>query len=391
MEPSSRYLTKVEFVDWLSGFSKWLKEFEEGMVTRLEERLVARLEERLVTRIEEQLAPRFAQIDSRFVAIEDKLDGIDKRLRDIEGFQKYEADAIEYELDMVLQDYLRKTYPLMTIQQFPIKYISDENGVPITELDAAFRMTPYARPDDRELRTLTKGDTLSMRPDKIDAHGLAPQPTFVLAEAKHHITKDKIVTKLVQFDRIMHMFKVVQEIQEKRAKKEVVHGYDTLVRTVDRNKYLIGIERGLLFFGAAYWERGLLKEFQAAVANMKNAVAFFERPLVLDGEDSARQRQKLKAYQTICAIEREWYPADSLPPREVDDAAILRLPTIERYALQCADCIAPSGNRYQVLSTAQSIPIGITHIPLSGGGSVRRGRTEKRRHILKPHTRAQSK
>ncbi len=65
MEPSSRYLTKVEFVDWLSGFSKWLKEFEEGMVTRLEERL----------------APRFTEIDK-------KLDGIDKRLRDIEGFHR---------------------------------------------------------------------------------------------------------------------------------------------------------------------------------------------------------------------------------------------------------------------------------------------------------------
>jgi hypothetical protein len=102
-------------------FSEMLDRILEKRFNDMEERINIRLDGILEKRLDEKLKP----------IIDD--------LKEVKGFQKYEADAIELELQMVLKKHLSNVYPLMDIKPFEMKHISDPyTDNTITELDAAF-------------------------------------------------------------------------------------------------------------------------------------------------------------------------------------------------------------------------------------------------------------
>jgi hypothetical protein len=72
------------------------------------------------------------QINSRFTKLDNKVDELVK-------FQKYESEAIEYELEALVQKYLQRKYQLYTVKRFPAKHLYDPyTWSEISELDAAF-------------------------------------------------------------------------------------------------------------------------------------------------------------------------------------------------------------------------------------------------------------
>ena len=71
--------------------------------------------------------------------LEEKLAAIHKILKELKGFQSYESDAIEFELQEVLESYLVAEYHLMKVERFRMKKISDPIKVKyITDFDASF-------------------------------------------------------------------------------------------------------------------------------------------------------------------------------------------------------------------------------------------------------------
>jgi hypothetical protein len=200
--------------------------------------------------------------DTRMSGLESRMSNIEKEVKEIKGFQKLEANAIEYELYMLLKTHLRKTHPFLVVNEFPMKRLHDPTtDIEITELDSSFLLTPIKIVPDHS-RLIEAGITISP-PVAVSA---THESIFVMAEAKHHLTRNKVMEKLAQFERIRHMFKVASSLG-----KDASHSYTKkFVETVNKHSFLSSIHKSILYFGAAYWEIGLLQELQHDVEKYKN-------------------------------------------------------------------------------------------------------------------------
>jgi hypothetical protein len=299
-------------------FSEMLDRILEKRFNDMEERINIRLDGILEKRLDEKLKP----------IIDD--------LKEVKGFQKYEADAIELELQMVLKKHLSNVYPLMDIKPFEMKHISDPyTDNTITELDAAFLITPIIyKPDYKRLK-----EAGLPIPSK-DTYSTILLTKFILAEAKHHINRNKVARKLWQFDHICNMFKAADTLSTSTDPSAFGSKFTS---TVKHNKYLGEIKESFLFFGAAYWEKKLLQHLQAATREWKQLAEEFTH---------ASNIEKPAIYEKIRSLESVWYTdrdhkeVQTLK-QQMTDEQIMLLNTIDG-AMGHIEFIYPSGDRYVV-------------------------------------------
>lgn len=262
--------------------------------------------------------------------IDKKLAPIKKDLQDVKNFQKYEADAIEYEVQVVLQKELEKSYNVANIEPFQMKNLRDIYDKPISELDAAFLVKTIS---------MSSEDTFM----------------FVLAEAKHYIHRGKVAQKLQQFERMVDMFRVAHTITPDT---DISQYNPVFLTTLERNKFLTAITDWKLYFGALYWEKQLAETLQADIKKCRDLCFRFN-----NGQD------KLTLYYKIKALESKWYT--STYNTQLTDDEILQLPKYDSI-LEKVDIIIPSGNRYTISNINQDLqPV------YSVGGSKRKTHRNK--------------
>jgi hypothetical protein len=263
---------------------------------------------------------------------------IEGTLRKLEGFQRNEADSIEFELRKIVEKYLMKKYAHMTIKTYALKNPKHPyTNKQLTDLDAAFLLVPYVHKVDHERM---KSTGISYRaPEKGNM-------ILAIAEAKHHMTKDKIVKKLAQFNIIYKMIWLAKRITEN---PDAAHDRSTMsngrkitskfIKTIERSEFQY-INDFILFFGAAYWEKGILDDFEKDVATYKELAAEFEAT----GDQGLLQQAS--------ALEGRW-------TNEASDAHSIT------GAMRYVQFIYPSGERYSISHTRD--PAGITTLGINGG------------------------
>jgi len=318
MNMSDVPLTEKRFLEIINGFDKRF----EAMDKRFE-----------------AIDKRFEAIDKRFENMDKRFDKIEKQLIDVRRFQIHEAEAIEYELGSVLRSFLMKKYPLTIITKFPMKELYDPiTEERITELDAAFLVSPMKhKPDMRRL--LEVGIKIpKMRNNIVHVH---EETHLIIAEAKHHMSTNKIATKLWQFDRILDYFKHIHIIKSGATDWVVTEKF---AMTYERNPYLAQITTIHFYFGAAFWQKGIADDLKNDIQKWKENVEMFE--------STTNSGEKLRIFNTILAIEMKWYRNTDRPKQQTSKLdmvpeEIVALKTIEG-AFKHLDLILPSGDRYFV-------------------------------------------
>jgi hypothetical protein len=312
---------------------------------------------------EKKLVELFKEFEARLdtkldIKFNEKLLPIYTALNELRGFQKHESDAIELELELVIHKYLKEKYKTMNVTLFPAKKLYDPHTNDlITDLDAAFLIKELEyKPDIPRLR-----DAGLPIPKKLN---IKKHSIFVLAEANHHMTKSKISTKLLQFDRICDLFNTTKSTIQSGNKE----GYDEhFIKSLTHNKYFADIDNYILFFGSPFWERGLLKIFKEIVTNYKKLLEQFR--------NTSDATEKLNLYKDIITLEKEWYPNNKIYRTIMTDDDIIKCKEIHG-AMEYVDFIYPSGERYHIEKNDKE-PYGITHISLTGGSSNRKSRKHK--------------
>jgi hypothetical protein len=294
------------------------------------------------------------KMNDMYINFDKKFKKIDDTLTKLTGFQNYEADAIELELQMVLRKHLKKDNPTMNIYNFPIKTFYDPyTGKTITELDGAFLLKPIIPIIDTNRFPLKENISNSY--------------IFVLAEAKHHINKNKISKKLYQFDRIIKLFDLTKTLLN--SDKINIEKYaPSFITSLKHNAYFVYINKCQLVFGAAYWEKGLLEKLQSAVKDYKKLLNNFRY--------SSSSDEKVRIYHDILALEKHWYPEGKSLHLDISDQDIILLSDIHG-AMEYVDIIYPSGDRFAIDIPEE--PIGISVIPLTGGKIAKINKTRRTR------------
>ena len=266
----------------------------------------------IVSRVETTLLPPLL---SRLDAIEQTIGEMKKDITELKQFQKYDSNTIEYELQMLLKKHIKHKYPHMSLKDFPMKIIKNPQEVVITELDAAFLIEPkqlhtnYTRLKEAGIHHLP---TLKL-------NTTYDEPTiFIMAEAKHHINRAKVIEKLKQFEQVYTLFKYARDIQNNMP--QIYTPY--FLKTIQRNKYIANITQWELYFGAANWDKGLLQDLQKDVELRKKLHAKFKVSL---------EKDKLPIYKRIISIDTKWGIDETMDS-----------------PLEYVKIIVPSGERYKV-------------------------------------------
>lgn len=300
-------------------FNEFLKVFETRM-SGVENRMTG-LETRM-TGVEN----RMTGLETRMSGLETRMSGIEGIVKELKGFQDYEAKAIEYELKKTLQAHLKKKFPLYTVETFGMKRLYDQYDKEITELDAAFLIKPWEYVHDYSiLASLHKNVKIKKNKLVYDENY-----TFVFAEAKHHISLDKVKYKLQQFHQICQLFTLARNVLEKKIDKDACS--PKFIKTVERNSYLGKIDNQYLYFCAAYWNDGLLDKLQEVISEYKSLSSEFPK---------ANNERKVAIYRKICKLESEWYAIHpAIPNTEIE--SLTSIDSIYNYV----DFIVPSGHRF---------------------------------------------
>jgi hypothetical protein len=313
---------------------------------------------------------KFDAIDKKFDAIDKKFDAIDKKLGNLQGFQDNEANAIEGELQMILRKYLIKEHPLMSITDFKIKTISDPvTHQSITNLDAAFLLKPSEyRPDYRRLYEAGISKIMTKQSESILSN------IFVMAEAKHYIYRDKIKYKINQFEKIRNFFSLAKKVVEmipKMAPQQIMeqlHVTRQFIETATRNRDFAKVDTFYLFFGAAYWQSGLLLEFQSAIEKYSK---------LSDEFITISHNKKIYLYNKMRALEKSWCSEEYYEQTMLTPEIVNKLPEY-RGILYYVKLIEPSGDRYKIMKKDE--PVGISNIILHGGGNTRKNKKQTKIH-----------
>lgn len=306
-------LTEKRFIELFTTlFNSSIKPFETRIDTR-------------ITELETRIDTRITGLETRMTGLETRMTKIEKTVLEIKGFQTHEAAAIEFELQSLLDKHLRITNPFYKVTPFSLKRLYDPiTDIEITELDAAFLLYPTKITPDHS-RLLSMG--ISVPVVEVSHPG---GNKFVLVEAKHYMAREKIIQKMEQFEKIRSMFH-----HAAIAIKAVTHPYSTeFMKTVRNNPQIGNIDHCILFFGAAYWEKGLLQELQNDVKKYKNYMISFS-----EGSDE----KKLQILRGANKLESKWGLALSK--------------TNISGALGLIDFIVPSGNAYVIPSAEKAEPL----------------------------------
>jgi hypothetical protein len=312
---------------------------------------------RAINRLEERLDRRFEAIDKRFEGIDKRFEGIEKNMREIKGFQKHESDGIEFEIYSTLKKYLKVEYGTKKIIDFPIKTLSDPYTFKLlSDLDAAFLIAPYdykanySRLAERGIPAPSSKKYISEKTN-----------IFVLAEAKHYISTNKVAFKLSQFDRIIEMVAIAKRIDAGDIPEGI---HKSFIKFVKREPMFSQINECYLYFGAAFWYKDDMQKFKKDVEVYKDCVSVIKTA----GMGSAK---KIKAYKSIKNIEERWYTntddEECIPPkRDLTDDEIVELEDIDG-AIAHVEIIIPSGERFSVNENTNE-PSGIVAVSVNKGG-----------------------
>jgi hypothetical protein len=280
--------------------------------------------------------------------INKRLDSLELTVRDLKGFQDYESKAIEIDLQILLKKYLSSIYSTSRILPFPlIKLYCPFTLKEITELDAAFLIEPFYKSYNK---SVTRKKNLNV---------YSKNNIFVLAEAKHHITKNKIKVKLQQFDEIRQLFKEAENVLTNYMHKNIsnyITNTDSTVNeakrvffeTVRRYKFLGYIKETILFFGAAHWDKKLLNDIQADIRKYK-AYANEFNTLHLKTNNNKKNEEKIRLYKLAYEVEKQWYDNHIA----LNDEEIIKR-TLLPSSLQFCELIIPSGDRYAIVPSSSS-------------------------------------
>jgi hypothetical protein len=349
------YLTEKRFNEFQGQLDKRFDDFQEQLDKKLDIKLDILFEKYEKRLLEKMTNMMDTMIDNK---LDKKLKPIHDTLKTLQGFQDNEANAIEYELEMIIEKYLKDNYPIKTVTKFPIKTPMDPyTDKEITDLDVSFLIKDYKHTYNYS-RLKEAGIYMSISKQSNNK----TNTIFVLGEAKHYICKRKISDKLSQFDRICNIFKLSRHIIQNPNNISNLGVTDKFLSTVKRNTYLAEISSYILFFGAAFWEKGIMKAFNEAIKQYNELINNFTK---------ASEDKKVAIYYKILAIEQEWYGKDNAPVREdLADDSIKSLDKIEGFGLLYVKLIHPSGDRYKI-DTPEHIS-GYTTISLKGGNKTRR-------------------
>jgi hypothetical protein len=270
--------------------------------------------------------------------IEQVVAPIEKKITDLQGFQDYEAKAIEFELGMILKKYLSEKYHTMDVEEFQYKTLNNPfTFETISDLDAAFIVKPHIHiPELEHLEMLNISNTEKY---KYETEG---ETIFVLAEAKHYITLNKIKNKLRQMEIIKKLFIIAKKIlslENPKAKDLGIHL--KTIQYIKDNQLLAKIDSTILYFGATFWKKNLLLRLENDVKELNKLIELF---LEETNEDN-----KVNLYKEICNIETRWYDSKDAPNNpKLSKEEIINLKDIHS-ALKTVKLMQPSGERYAVI------------------------------------------
>lgn len=274
-------------------------------------------------------------VRAQFVEVNKRLDRLDGHVKELREFQHAEAEAIEFEMEMILRRFLEHKFQLSTIKDFPVRFLNDPlTDRPITEFDAAFLIAPLKYTPNFQ-RAAAAGIYIQ-RESVSEKDSLQ----LVIAEAKHTMTANRIAHKLWQFDRILGFLAKVKAV--KAGNNDGVSR--KFLTTVARNSFLHDIKDVHFFFGAAFWRKGLAQKFQAAITEWSRLASTFSL--------SRNPAEKIRIFRQIADIERIWYsdsdyPANQTVKLDVSDDAITELIEVDG-AFKHLGIIVSSGDRYKI-------------------------------------------
>lgn len=306
-------------------------------------------EERFLLLLNEVISPiktDITHIKTDIANIKKDIIRIDSTLQKLQGFQNNESKAIEFELKMVLQKYLKNKYPSLTLKVVEMKKVKDPyTNQYLTDLDAAFLLENI---NMRQNFTRLKESGISISRRLLTKNETDDTCIFIMAEAKHYIDKAKIIHKLSQFDKICNMFKLANKIANSndiKAEAEKLKVHKEFISTVKHNKYLSKINEYYLFFGATYWEKNIMEILKVDINKRSKYVREFLEPNIPN---------KVEIYKKICEIDAKWYAPENIPNNpQISDTSIVTLTEIKG-GLGYTKLIEPSGERYNVVSNIES-------------------------------------
>ena len=137
------------------------------------------------------------------------------------------------------------------------------------------------------------------------------------------------------------------------------------IKTMKLNNYVGNIDACYLYFGAAYWDKGLMDKLQQMVNEYKS---------LIDAFPAMKRERKIAIYRKLCKLESNWFVIHDPARTDSEIEAMKSVDSIYNYV----DFIVPSGLRFHV-SDDHSEPEGYTHV--GGGVSTRKTRKTKITHI----------
>ena len=141
--------------------------------------------------------------------------------------------------------------------------------------------------------------------------------------------------------------------------------------TVKSYNDMTNIQSYLLFFGASFWEKNLMDNFEKDIARRKEYVNKWYA--------STTNEDKIKLYRKIRNLEKVWYYSSDtktqLPPDyNLSDEEILQLSTIGG-AMGHVQFILPSGERYHVDEDIHEVK-PVASYPIGGKRTYRRRKND---------------
>lgn len=200
------------------------------------------------------------------------LDSTEAKIANHDGFIRHEATAIEREVAYSVKHHLVKAFPgftLLSPTNFPRFFNNPwKLGEVITELDGVYILS-----NDPEIRGENVEFTLTVPPTKELRHEIAERSRalkgltvtatpgssiepnrLVIIEAKHHVTRSKIETKLNQMKLISQYLEWARDPPQ-----DAVPKFKKNVEAFGFNKYST---RVYLYIGGVYWEEDAVQYVQ---------------------------------------------------------------------------------------------------------------------------------
>jgi hypothetical protein len=296
------------------------------------------------------------------------------------GFQTHEVQAIEDDFNKLLKKHLQREYPKMTVGTLGIKKMKNpfviDRTETLTDFDAGYLLSPYKHVSDIS-RLVERSIPIPSREKWLDMSYIC-----VIAEAKHYISRDKIQQKLYQFDifsKACLLAKDILNAPEELRTAEHFGVNESFIASITNESYIAHITDFILFFGAAYWQRGVFDTFSTDVSNYKEYLTKFA---------SANGDQKIRLYKEVLRLENKWYGNYQTPNKPLSDEDILALESVNG-AMKYVEFIVQSGERFTVAHTNAAGPSAAA----AGGGAgtgASTGNIKTRRKYARMYTTCQT-